>query len=104
MATEKIEDAKRAAVSKETATKAAVAELKKLNPELTIKAQVMDHFHHGWGIAIQMESFMNSSMMKGRGLIVPEGWEVKDQPGTNTFQLIIPNEQILFIRVTKRIF
>ena len=104
MATEKFEDAKRAAISKEAATKAAVAELKKLNPELVIKAQVMDHFHHGWGIAIQMESFMNSSMMKGRGLIVPEGWEVKDQPGTNTFQLIIPNEQILFIRVTKRIF
>ena len=104
MATEKFEDAKRAAISKEAATKAAVAELKKLNPELTIKALVMDHFHHGWGIAIQMESFMNSSMMKGRGLIVPEGWEVKDQPGTNTFQLIIPNEQILFIRVTKRIF
>ena len=104
MATEKFEDAKRAAISKEAATKAAVAELKKLNPELTIKAQVMDHFHHGWGIAIQMESFMNSSMMKGRGLIVPEGWEVKDQPGTNTFQLIITNEQILFIRVTKRIF
>ena len=104
MATERFENVKREVSSKEAATKAAAEELQKLNPSLVIKAQVMDHFHHGWGIAIQMESFMNSSMMKGRGLIVPEGWEVKDQPGTNTFQLLVPNEQILFIRVTKRIF
>ena len=103
MATEKFEDAKRAAISKEAATKAAVAELKKLNPELTIKAQVMDHFHHGWGVAIQMENYMHQTMVNGRGLITPKGWEVKDQPNTNTFQLIIPNEQTLFIRVTKRV-
>ena len=104
MATEQFENLKREASSKEAATKAATEELTKLNPDLVIKARIMDHFHHGWGIAIQMESFMNSSMMKGRGLIVPEGWEVKDQPGTNTFQLLVPNEQILFIRVTKRFF
>ena len=104
MATERFENVKREVSSKEAATKAAAEELQKLNPSLVIKAQVMDHFHHGWGIAIQMESFMNNSMMKGRGLIVPEGWEVKDQPNTNTFQLIIPNEQTLFIRVTKRVY
>lgn len=101
MATEKFEDVKRDAVSKETLARKAAKILKSLNPGLKIKAKKMDHFHYSYGIAIEMESFMNKAILEGFGLKIPEGWSIKDQPNNNTFQLLSENKEVLFLRVTR---
>lgn len=87
---------------KELKTGQALETLRNLNPGLEMNSRKLAHFGYGFGVVISTESFFTNAMINGKGLILPEGWVVKNQPGTNTYQLLIPGEEILFIRVSDK--